>query len=58
MLPILAVPLETSIVAYMELIIVLAFFVGWYILEKVANSYDRDKAKPDDETRPPDSDRQ
>ncbi|MGZ9103096.1 MAG: hypothetical protein ACXW3Y_09410 [Rhodoplanes sp.] len=56
MLPIIAVPLETSIVAYMELIIVLAFFVGWYILEKVANSYDRDKAKPDDETRPSKSD--
>jgi hypothetical protein len=56
MLPILAVPLETSIVAYMELIIVLAFFVGWYILEKVANSYDQDKAKPDDETRPADGD--
>ena len=58
MLPILAVPMETSIVAYMELIIVLAFFVGWYILEKVANRYDRDKAKPDDETRPSDSDGQ
>jgi hypothetical protein len=56
MLPIIAVPLETSIVAYMELIIVLAFFVGWYILEKVANSYDRDKEKSDDETRPSKSD--
>jgi amino acid permease len=58
MLPILAVPLETSIVAYMELIIVLAFFVGWYILEKVANSYDRDKAKPDNETQRTESDRE
>jgi amino acid permease len=56
MLPIIAVPLETSLVAYMELIIVLAFFVGWYILEKVANSYDRDKTKPDEETRPSKSD--
>jgi hypothetical protein len=56
MLPIIAVPLETSIVAYMELIIVLAFFVGWYILEKVANSYDRGKEKSDDETRPSKSD--
>lgn len=56
MLPIIAVPLETNIVAYMELIIVLAFFVGWYILEKVANSYDRDKEKSDDETRPSKSD--
>ena len=51
MLPALAIPLETSLVAYMELIIVLAFFVGWYILEKVANSYDRDKDKTDE--KPP-----
>ncbi len=50
MLPSLAIPFETSIVAYMELLIVLAFGVGWYILEKVANSYDRDKPKPDDKT--------
>jgi hypothetical protein len=49
MLPTLALPLETSLVAYMELLIVLAFGVGWYILEKVANSYDRDKPKADDE---------
>ena len=49
MLPNLTVPLETSLVAYMELIIVLAFFAGWYILEKVANSYDRDKDKSESE---------
>jgi hypothetical protein len=48
-MPILAVLLQTSIVAYMELVIVLAFFVGWYILEKVANSYDRDKPKSSSE---------
>jgi hypothetical protein len=52
MLPSLALPLETSLVAYMELFIVLAFGVGWFILEKVANSYDRDKPKPDDEPPP------
>lgn len=57
MLPTLALPLETSLVAYMELLIVLAFGVGWYILEKVANSYDRDKAKPDDETHPSEGDK-
>lgn len=56
MLPILAAPLETSIVAFMELIIVLAFFLGWYILEKVANSYDRDKEKSEEEMRPSRSD--
>ncbi|MBY0224893.1 MAG: hypothetical protein K2Q28_03715 [Hyphomicrobium sp.] len=56
MLPILAAPLETSIVAFMELIIVLAFFLGWYILEKVANSYDRDKEKSEEEIRPSRSD--
>jgi hypothetical protein len=50
MMPALALPLETSLVAYMELLIVLAFGVAWYILEKVANSYDRDKPKPDDQT--------
>ena len=50
--PILALPLETSLVAYMELLIVLAFAVGWFILEKVANSYDRDKPDPE----APDSD--
>jgi amino acid permease len=49
MLPNLAIPMETSLVAYMELFIVLAFFIGWYILEKVANSYDRDESKPDTE---------
>jgi hypothetical protein len=53
MLPILALPLETSIVAYMELIIVLAFAVGWVILEKVANSYDCDKPKPGEPAEPP-----
>lgn len=56
MLPILARPLETSIVAFMEIIIVLAFFLGWYVLEKVANSYDRDKDRSDDETRSSHSD--
>ncbi len=57
MLTNLALPLETSLVAYMELLIVLAFGVGWYILEKVANSYDRDKPKPDDETPPSEGDK-
>ena len=40
---------STIVQAYMELFIVLAFFVGWYILEKVANSYDRDKTKSEAE---------
>jgi hypothetical protein len=53
--PILALPLETSLVAYMELLIVLAFAVGWFILEKVANSYDRDKPKPDPEAPDPEA---
>jgi hypothetical protein len=57
MLTNLALPLETSLVAYMELLIVLAFGVGWYILEKVANSYDRDKPNPDDETPPSEGDK-
>jgi hypothetical protein len=57
MLPTLALPLETSLVAYMELLIVLAFGVGWVILEKVANSYDRDKPKSDNETPPSEGDR-
>jgi hypothetical protein len=48
-----AVALDTSLVAYMELLIVLAFAIGWFILEKVANSYDRDKPKAD-EAQPPD----
>ncbi len=52
MLPHLAVPLETSLAAYMELFIVLAFFIGWYILEKVANSYDRDKEKSEEKKLP------
>ncbi len=56
MLSNLAIPLKTSLVAYMELIIVLAFFAGWYILEKVANSYDRDKPKSNSETAAPTSD--
>ncbi len=51
MLPILALPLETSLMAYMELLIVLAFAIGWFILEKVANSYDRDKPKSGNGTR-------
>ena len=58
MLPLLTAPLETSIVAYMELIIVLAFFLGWYILEKVANSYDRNNEKPDHEARPTENERE
>jgi hypothetical protein len=52
MLPTLALPLETSLVAYMELLIVLAFGGGWVILEKVANSYDRDKPKSEDQPSP------
>jgi hypothetical protein len=52
MLPTLALPLETSLVAYMELLIVLAFGVGWFILEKVANSYDRDKPKAGEQPSP------
>jgi hypothetical protein len=36
----------------MELLIVLAFAVGWFILEKVANSYDRDKPDPDETPAP------
>jgi hypothetical protein len=53
-----AVALDTSLVAYMELLIVLAFAIGWFILEKVANSYDRDKPKPDDQTPPSESKRE
>jgi hypothetical protein len=29
--------------AFFELLIVAAFAIGWFILEKVANSYDRNK---------------
>jgi hypothetical protein len=53
MLPTLIIVLETSLVAYMELLIVLAFAVGWFILEKVANSYDRDKPPPKPESPEP-----
>lgn len=52
MLPSLALPLETSIIAYMELLIVLAFGVAWFILEKVANSYDRDRPKAGEQPSP------
>jgi hypothetical protein len=40
--------------AFTELMIVLAFGVGWFILEKVANSYDRGKPEPrtDDPAHP------
>lgn len=34
--------------AFFELLIVVAFAVGWFILEKVANSYDREKNKTDE----------
>jgi hypothetical protein len=40
--------------AFIELVIVLAFGVGWFILETVANRTDRDKPTPriDDPARP------
>lgn len=38
--------MDTNPLAFIELMIVLAFGVGWFILEKVANSIDRDKPKP------------
>jgi hypothetical protein len=34
---------DVNPLAFFELLVVLAFAVGWFILEKVANSYDRDK---------------
>lgn len=38
--------LDLNPLAFFELLIVAAFAIGWFILEKVANSYDRDK-KPE-----------
>jgi len=55
--PTLALPFETNLVAYMELLNVLAFGIAWFILENVANSYDRDKPKPDDQPPSPDVDK-
>jgi hypothetical protein len=36
--------------AFFELLLVAAFAVGWFILEKVANSYDRKNKSDADET--------
>lgn len=40
---------DVNPLAFFELLIVLAFAIGWFILEKVANSYDRDKKRPADD---------
>jgi hypothetical protein len=42
--------LDLNPLAFFELLIVVAFAVGWFILEKVANSYDREKKSDTDET--------
>jgi len=42
--------LDLNPLAFFELLIVVAFAVGWFILEKVANSYDRKKQSDTDET--------
>lgn len=46
-----------SPLVFMEFFVVLAFGIGWFILEKVANSYDRNRdgegPEPGDDTSPP-----
>ena len=42
--------LDVNPLAFLELLIVAAFAIGWFILEKVANSYDRDKKPETDKT--------
>jgi hypothetical protein len=42
---------DVNPLAFFELLIVVAFAIGWFVLEKVANSYDRDKKPEADDPR-------
>lgn len=57
MLHLLAIDWNINPLMFLEFFVVLAFGIGWFILEKVANSYDRkredDKAADLDEPSAP-----
>ncbi len=57
MVHLLAIDWDINPLMFLEFFVVLAFAVGWFILEKVANSYDHkredDSAAVGDDPLPP-----